>query len=252
MRTISPLAKIVVTAFIGMVLLLSLDPVSAGVALILELGVIVFSRLNFAQVMKVLLPVWLAVPFAGLATLLYGRGGGSVLLVVGPVTITEGNLYLAIAIMLRLAAIAVPAVILFSTTDSTDLADALAQIWKLPERFVISALAAVRMVTLLGDDWRMLGLARRARGLADTTSPLQVVHVFFSQALALMIFVMRRGSLLATAMEARGFDAGGNRTWARKAQFTSRDSLFVLGGVALVLFAATVSVWTGAWNFVLG
>ena len=117
------------------------------------------------------------------------------------VRVSEGSLELALATTFRVLAIALPSVVLFATVDPTDLADGLAQILRLPARFVLGALAGLRMVGLFLDDWRALELARRARGVADRGR----VRRFLGMAFALLVLSIRRGSKLATAMEARGF-----------------------------------------------
>lgn len=251
MRTISPLSKLVVTAVIGVALLLSLDPISATVALVIELCLLPWAGLPPRRLVSVVTPVLIAAPFAGIATLLFGRGDGEVIWAWGPWSITQGNLLLALAITVRVMAIALPAVVLFATTDPTDLADALAQIWKLPARFVIAALAAIRMLGLVGEDWRMLTLARRARGISDGRTPWQALRSLGTRSLALFTIVIRRGSLLATAMEARAFDSARTRSWARHASFTARDGWFIVGGVAVAALAVGVAVLGGAWNFVV-
>lgn len=251
MISISPLAKLLAAAVLGIVLLLSLDPVSAVVALVFELALLPWAGVPARRLLRILSPVFIAAPFAGLATLLYGRGGGEVLAVVGPWIITTGEAELALAITLRVLAVAVPAVVLFATTDPTDLADALAQIWKLPARFVIGALAAFRMLGLMRQDWNMLRLARRARGVADGGWPFATLVRLGNQALALLTIAIRRGSLLATAMEARAFDAPVTRTWARVARFTARDTWFVVGAAVIAAVAVMMAVMTGAWNFVI-
>lgn len=119
----------------------------------------------------------------------------------GLVRISEGSIDLSLAILLRVLAIAVPSVLLFATTDPTDLADRLAQVLRLPARFVLGGLAGLRLVGLMVDDWRELGQARRARGVADSGR----VRRFAGQAFALFVLAIRRGTKLATAMEARGF-----------------------------------------------
>lgn len=251
MRTISPLAKLVVTAVIGGALLLSLDPISAIVALIIEMCLLPWAGLSMRRLVSVVTPVLIAAPFAGIATLLFGRGGGDVIWEWGPWSISEGNLVLALAITVRIIAIALPAIVLFATTDPTDLADALAQIWKLPARFVIAALAAIRMLGLVGEDWRMLALARRARGISDVRSPWGALRSLGTRSLALFTIVIRRGSLLATAMEARAFDSARTRSWARHAAFTARDAWFIVGGVAVATLAVGAAILGGAWNFVV-
>ncbi|MDH6532730.1 energy-coupling factor transport system permease protein [Aurantimicrobium minutum] len=251
MTRVSPLAKLLAAAILGSVLLVSLDPVSAAVALIFELALLPWAGIPARRLLRVLSPLLIAAPFAGLAGLLYGRDEGDVVLSLGPWNITKGEVALAVTITLRVIAVALPAVVLFATTDPTDLADGLAQLWHLPARFVIGALAAIRMLGLMRDDWRMLRLARRARGIADGGGPWTAVARFGHQAMALLTIAVRRGSLLATAMEARAFDAPTQRTWARTATFTLRDGVFVAGATAIALIAVLLAVMTGAWNFVI-
>ncbi len=107
---------------------------------------------------------------------------------------------------------------LFATTDPTDLADGLAQVLHLPARFVLGGLAGLRLVGLFVDDWRQLELARRARGVADAAARRRRPR-FAGQAFALLVLSVRRGSKLATAMEARASAATLPRTWARPSTF---------------------------------
>ena len=251
MNTISPLAKLCAAGILGIVLLLSLDPVSALVALIFELALLPWAGVPARRLLKIVTPLLIAAPFAGLAGLLYGRDEGDVVASLGPWNITKGEVALAVTITLRILAVALPAVVLFATTDPTDLADGLAQLWKLPARFVIGALAAIRMLGLMRQDWQMLRLARRARGVADGGGPVASLVRLGTQAMALLTIAVRRGSLLATAMEARAFDAPVQRTWARVAMFTSRDAWFVVGAAAIAIIAVVMAVLTGAWNFVI-
>lgn len=251
MSSISPLAKLLASAVLGIVLLLSLDPVSAVVALVFECALLPFVGVPLKRLLIVLAPLLIAAPAAGLSGLLYGNDVGQTVLQLGPWNITEGEVGLAITITLRILAVAIPAVVLFATTDPTDLADGLAQIWRLPARFVIGALAALRMLGLMRQDWHMLRLARRARGVADGGGPWASLLRLGNQAMALLTIAVRRGSLLATAMEARAFDAPFQRTWARPAQFTARDFLFVMGAVAIAAIAVMAAIFTGAWNFVI-
>jgi energy-coupling factor transport system permease protein len=251
MNTISPLAKLCAAGILGIVLLLSLDPVSALVALIFELALLPWAGVPARRLLKIVTLLLIAAPFAGLAGLLYGRDEGDVIASLGPWNITKGEIALAVTITLRILAVALPAVVLFATTDPTDLADGLAQLWKLPARFVIGALAAIRMLGLMRQDWQMLRLARRARGVADGGGPVATLVRLGTQSMALLTIAVRRGSLLATAMEARAFDALVERTWARVATFTLRDTLFVVGAALIALIAVLMSVMMGAWNFVI-
>jgi energy-coupling factor transport system permease protein len=138
--------------------------------------------------------------------------------------------------------------VLFVTVDPTDLADGLAQVLRLPARFVLGALAGLRMVGLFIDDWRALELARRARGVADRGR----YRRFFGMAFALLVLSIRRGSKLATSMEARGFGAPVERTWARQSRFCGREWVLMAIGAAISAIAVAAAAFAGTWNFILG
>nr|WP_269328605.1 energy-coupling factor transporter transmembrane component T [Kineosporia babensis] len=241
----NPAAKLLVASIISVALILTVDPVTAGVALALELAALPWCGLPLRKLFRTSWIILLGAIPAGIFTLLFGVDSGSTLLGLGPVTITEGSLESAVAITLRILAIGLPGVVLLATTDPTDLADALSQNLRLPHRFVLSALAALRLVGLLAQEWQTLSMARRARGLE------QGVRAFGGQVFALLVIAIRRGTVLATTMEARGFGVDAPRTWARRAHFGRGDWLVVLGGVGVAAVATTAGVLAGTWNLLL-
>lgn len=248
LATVNPVAKLGVSALIAVPLILTLDPVSASVALALEFVLFLFAGIGWREFWVRTWPVWLAAPLTGLTIALYGQTSGVVYVDWFVLRISEGSLALALATMLRVLAIALPSVVLFITVDPTDLADGLGQIVRLPARFVLGALAGLRMVGLFLDDWRALELARRARGVADRGR----IRRFLGMAFALLVLSIRRGAKLATAMEARGFGAPGRRTWARESRFGAAEWLLLAVGAAISGLAVAAAVVTGAWNFILG
>lgn len=245
---INPVAKLAASLLLAGVLVLTIDWVSAAVALACELILFAFAGVPFKTLVWRTAPVWLAAPTVAVTTLLYGQASGAVYWSFGLIQVTEGSLQLAVASLLRVLAIGLPAVVLFLTVDPTDLADGLGQVVRLPARFVLGGLAGLRLVGLFLDDWRALELARRARGVADGSA----IRRLGSQAFALLVLSIRRGSKLATAMEARGFGSDAPRTWARESSFGRREwGLIALGGLVAAL-AVVTAVMTGSWNFVLG
>lgn len=245
---LNPVAKLGAALLIALPLVLTIDPVSAAVALVLELPLLLLAGLSVREFWLRTLPLWIAAPLAGVTIALYGAPGGEVFVEWLVVRVSEGSLALALATALRILAIGLPAVVLFVTVDPTDLADGLAQLVRLPARFVLGALAAMRLLALLGDDWRALALARRARGVADVGRLRRVLGMAF----ALFVLSIRRGSALATAMEARGFGAPGRRTWARESRLHRQDGMLLLAGAAISALAVAAAVLTGSWNFILG
>lgn len=245
---VNPVAKLGVSALIAVPLILTLDPVSAAVALALESVLFLFAGIGWREFWLRTWPVWLAAPLTGLTIALYGETSGVVYVDWFVLRISEGSLALALATMLRVLAIALPSVVLFVTVDPTDLADGLGQVLRLPARFVLGALAGLRMIGLFLDDWRAMELARRARGVADRGR----VRRFLGMAFALLVLSIRRGAKLATAMEARGFGAPGRRTWARESRFGAAEWILLGIGAAISGIAVAAAVATGAWNFILG
>lgn len=245
---LNPVAKLLAIVVLTIPLVLTLDAVSAGVALAIELVLFPFAGLGWRQFWRRTWIVWLLAPLTGVTIALYGQTSGQILAEWFVVRISEGSLTLALATMLRVLAIALPSVVLFATVDPTDLADGLAQVLRLPARFVLGGLAGLRMVGLFVDDWRALELARRSRGVADRGR----IRRFLGMAFALLVLSIRRGTKLAVAMEARGFGAPGPRTWARESRFGLAEWLLVLLGAAIAAVAVTAAVLAGSWNFILG
>jgi energy-coupling factor transport system permease protein len=154
----------------------------------------------------------------------------------------------ALGLILRLFAVAVPGVLVFATTDPTDLADALVQNAKAPARFALGALAAFRLLPLLGAEWQMLTLARRARGIDAGRNPVAVLRLFVSTAFALLVGALRRGGRLAVAMDARGFDSGVPRTYARRQVFRRADAVLVAGAAVLSVLTLGTTIALGLFR----
>lgn len=242
----NPLAPIIAVSIVGLVVLVSFDPVSVGVALVCEALMLPWLRLPARRSLQIAAIVLISAVLGGLATVLYGRPSGATFFAWGPVHVTEGSVELALLVSLRIVAIALPGSLVFAATNITALADALTQVARLPARFVAGALSSLRMMSLLADDWRTMGYARRARGLA-ARGPLQ----FAGQSFALFVRAVRRGSSLATTMEARGFGSQSQRSWSRPSVWRARDGLLVVAGFVVAGLIVGISVATGSWEVVV-
>lgn len=201
---------------------------------------------RFIGALILCIPMFFTLDVVSASVALYGKTSGTVLANLGGIiVISQGSLYLALATFLRVAAIAVPGVILALGLDPTDLADGLVQILRLPQRFVYGGLAGMRMFTLLQDDWRALGQSRRSRGLGDGSTIKRV----FSQAFSLLVVSIRRGTKLATAMEARGFGSDAPRSQARESKLHAVDWLFYAICIAVPAIALATAYYTGYWHW---
>ncbi|WP_426564701.1 energy-coupling factor transporter transmembrane component T family protein [Angustibacter sp. McL0619] len=246
----NPVAKLAASTVIAFGLLLSVDVVTAGTALALELLVLPLAGLTFAALVRRSAIVLLGAVPAGLAAVLFGVDSGATLVDLGPISITQGSLASGVAISLRILAIGLPGIILLSTTDPTDLADGLAQVLRLPSRVTLAALAATRLFGVMAADWRSMSLARRARGLGGD-GPVSAARSAFGKVFALLVLAIRRATVLATTMESRGFGTGQPRTWARESRLGWLDAVVVAGALLLVSVAIAAGVAAGTWQLLL-
>ncbi|MER7418703.1 energy-coupling factor transporter transmembrane component T [Micromonospora peucetia] len=249
----NPVAKLVAALVFSFVLIATLDPVAPAIAIAVELAVLPLFGVRLRVLARRAWPLLVgAVGVVVTLVLFAAERSGRVLVDAGPVVVTSGVLLTALGLVLRMFAVALPGVIVFATTDPTHLADALIQNAKAPARFAIGALAAFRLVPLLGQEWQMISMARRARGVETGRNPLAKLRLFTSTAFALLVGAIRRGTRLAVAMDARGFDAGTSRTVARRQRFGAADGLLIVGAAALAGAALTVSVLLGTFRPLIG
>ncbi|GAB4099600.1 energy-coupling factor transporter transmembrane component T [Sinomonas halotolerans] len=245
----NPLSKLAAVLLPTLALALSIDWVSASVALAAGLAVFPLAGMTLRLLWQRGWPLILAAAIGAFSTAAVGEDSGRVLFATPLWDVTEGSLALGAAMGLRGLAIALPALLMMACTDPTDLADALAQRARLPHRFVLGTLAALRLVGLMVEQWQILGLARRARGVGAQGGPLHRVRALGGQSFGLLVQSIRLASRLAVTMEARGF-GGAERTWARPSRFSALDAGVLAGGVLLGAASVGAAVAAGTWNVV--
>ena len=227
----NPVAKLAAAAIVMVGLLVTLDPVTPAVLLAIELTAVAATGVRWSTLARRTWPLLVGVAGVTVANLLIVGSASS-----------------AVAVSLRLLGIALPGILVLASTDPMDLADALVQRLHVSPRFAYGALAALRLLPQLAADWHQIARARRARGLEPGWSPVARVRLGFSQVFAVLVAAIRRGVRLATAMEARGFDAGVRRTVARPQPMRRADWALIAGAFAVVGVATAVAVAAGTWS----
>jgi energy-coupling factor transport system permease protein len=221
LTTCNPVARLVAATVVGLGALVAVDVVTSALALAATLVVLASAGVTPARLLR-----------RGWPLLVSAAGVGLTNAVLGSATAEE-----AVGLALRVLAVAVPGFAVAVTVDPTALADALVQQARVSPRFAYGALAAVRLLPLLSDEWHTLARARRARGY-DDTGVAGRVRGFAAVTVALLVGAIRRGTRLAIAMDARGFDATGPRSVARPQRWRRHDTALVLGAAGLI-----VAVW---------
>jgi energy-coupling factor transport system permease protein len=231
---INPVAQLSAIAVVTLVLITSLDVVTPAVVVAVELCL--FPAAGLTSPRTVWLRTW---------PMLFGAAS------VGLVNVLlseDADLVTGLGLALRVVGLALPGVLLVASTDPVRLADALTIHWRMSPRFAYGALAALRLVPLLIAEFESVRLARRTRGVEAGRNPVARVRMLAGIGFTLLVGAVRRGSRLATAMDARGFDAGIPRTNARGSRLHARDAGFVAGTVVVCVAAVTLSVLTGSWD----
>ena len=111
---------------------------------------------------------------------------------------------------------------------------------------MLAGLAGIRLVEVLGEDWRTIALARRARGVGDRGRLRRLP----GQAFALLVVALRRATALATAMEARGLGSPVRRTWSRPSPFGRVDAAVIAAGLVVALGSVGVGLLAGTYRVV--
>ena len=110
---INPVSRFIGALILCIPMFVTLDVVSASVAFALEMLLLWIGGVAPWTVLRKTWPVWVAASGSFISVSLYGKTSGAVLVNLGNViVISQGSLYLALATFLRVAAIAVPGVIL--------------------------------------------------------------------------------------------------------------------------------------------
>jgi energy-coupling factor transport system ATP-binding protein len=138
----------------------------------------------------------------------------------------------------RVLAVALPGLVAAVAVDPTRLADTLVVRLQVPARAAYAALAGLRLLPLLADEWRTLERASRARGLGGR-GPGSRARRFGSIAFRLLVAALRRAGRLAVALDVRGLRSGAPRTVARPVRWRWPDTVAMALGVLALAAALT-------------
>ena len=243
-----------------------------GAALVLLVAL--FASLDWVTALVVLGGLFVLVPLSGLSPrVLLGRAWlvglaaisigifnilfaaeqlGPTVLDLGAIRIGAQTAVNGVGLALRLLAIALAGILATATSQPTAIADALVQQLRVSPRFAIGALAALRLLPLLAQEWQTIAMARRARGVEAGRNPVAAVRLFAGQLLALLVGAIRRGSRMALAMEARGFGARECRTIARVQRMRASDWAWIASAALLAGAAVGISLAAGTWRPLFG
>ncbi len=231
----NPAAKLLAALLIALGLLVSDDITSALVALTIELISLSVFAIPYKPVLRKTYPLFLAAVSVAIANIVASKA---------PALVIAG-------ISLRLIAISLPGILLFSSTDPVDLADSLVQQCHVSPRYAYAALASFRLLPLLSEEFSLIMRARRSRGIDYGRGFIAKFPLFLTSVFALFVSAIRKATRLALAMDARAFNLKVARTSAREQAIQRRDIILILSALTMVLVANTAGIIAGTWHIVL-
>jgi len=247
-----PLAKLGAAVFLMLALFLAVDVVTPLILLVALLAAVPMSGLRPLSLLRRAWPLLIAALAVAILNTIFAPHQSGAPIRIGPILVGSTTMLGGAALGLRIVGIALAGLLALATIEPTDLADALVQHLHAPPRFALGALAAVRMLPVLADEWRLIGLARRARGIEAGLNPLAALRLASGRLFALLVAAIRRGTRLALAMDARGFGERPCRTVARP-QVVDRGDWMLLGGALLAcLLASGASLALGSYRLLFG
>ena len=155
----NPVAKLAAALVLGFGAALSDDAVTPAVLVLLVLLILAAGGITAVDILRRGWPLLVSAAGLGATTLLFGD--------------SPTPLLTALTVTIRVVAVALPGVVVLLTVDPTDLADSLVQNARVPARFAYAALAALRLLPLMGAEWQTIKAARRARGIDAGRNPLR-------------------------------------------------------------------------------
>jgi energy-coupling factor transport system permease protein len=245
----NPVAKLVAAVVVMLALFVSIDPLTPALALLGMLAALPLTGLSPRALLARTWPILLAALAITILNAAFApQTPGAATLALGPLAVERGAAIAGIGLGLRIVGVALAGVLALATTDPTDLADALQQQLRVPGRWAVGVLAAVRLIPVLALDRQTVALARRARGVEAGWNPVVALRLAASVLFGLLVSAIRRGTRLAVAMEARGFGTRDCRTSARRQQMRRGDWCLIAAGAAVGTVAIGVSVFLGTWR----
>jgi energy-coupling factor transport system permease protein len=242
---LDPRTKILGTVFFISSIFLAETYHAYGVLVIFSLLVIGASGIPARLVLKSVKPLWLILLITLLIHLL--TTPGNVIVAAGPLAITDAGLHQGILMSLRLVLLIVMSSLLTFTTSPIVLTDGIERLLNPFKRIGVPAhelammmTIALRFIPTLIEETDRIMKAQTARGAEFSSgSLLKRAQNMIPLLVPLFISAFRRADELATAMEARCYRGGDNRTRMKELRLAACDGFAMAAIVGLI----AVLVW---------
>jgi energy-coupling factor transport system permease protein len=241
-----PRTKLTMTFAYMVIVLLINNFVGYAIAMFFLILAIVSSRVGIRMVLRSLRPIVFLIIFTVILNIFLYQGE-TLLLSIGFIDIYKEGILFSIQMILRILLLVAGASLLTYTTTSIMLTDGLEKIMSplsvigFPAHDIAMMISiALRFIPTFAEETERIMRAQASRGADfDSKKLREKIRSFIPVLVPLFIGAFRRATDLATAMEARCYRGGKNRTRYRVLQFSKADivltSFFIVFGVLVIL-----------------
>ncbi|MDF2502366.1 MAG: ecfT 1 [Anaerosporomusa subterranea] len=238
---LDPRTKILGTVLFISSIFLAETYLAYGVLVMFSVLVVGISRIPARLVLKSIKPLWLILLITFLIHLL--TTPGAIVLAAGPFAITDTGLRQGILMSLRLVLLIVISSLLTFTTSPIVLTDGIERLLNPFKRIGVPAhelammmTIALRFIPTLIEETDRIMKAQIARGAEFSSgSLLKRAQNMIPLLVPLFISAFRRADELATAMEARCYRGGDNRTRMKELRLAARDGVAMAAIIGLIV-----------------
>lgn len=206
------------------------------------------SRVPLLGVLKSLRGILFIVIFTAILNVFFHEGG-NVYFNVGKLTITEGGVFFAVKMGLRLILLVLGTTLLTYTTTPMALTDGLERLmtplrWiKIPVHDIAIIMSiALRFIPILMEEVKKIMMAQKARGAVfDRGGLIKRAKALLPILIPLFISAFRRAEELSLALDARCYNATPNRTKYKKLKLTYRDLVATISTATYIFLIVAVN-----------
>ncbi|RDE16110.1 MAG: hypothetical protein C4K48_02395 [Candidatus Thorarchaeota archaeon] len=156
--------------------------------------------------------------------------------------ITDYGIERGLSISLRFLLIVLSSMLFVSVTDPTLLAHSLTRL-RIPFRYSFALVIALRFLPLFDSENQVVRLAQKSRGIEPEIGGIRkllrtVQYTFFP----LLVSSLSRVEALSISMDGRGFGYSNTRTYLRRSEWHTRDTLVLLIALAYLVLCVSLSL----------
>ncbi|PFA62176.1 ABC transporter permease [Bacillus sp. AFS015802] len=197
-----------------------------------------FSGYSRRLVLLMVQPFFLVFLSTASSMIMFGKGE-TTWLTWGMIQVTEESFYRGIHIGLRAFLFAILGLLIALTTRPVLLFYSLMQQLGLKPKYAYSFMAGIRLIPIMMEEFTTIRNALRVRGTRERQGFKKRLHNIPSYSVPLLAQSIRRAHRIAVAMETKGFEGDGERTYFYKVGFSKFDGYFI-GSIILMIFVSYV------------